>query len=47
MDALDIRFKERFDIVFSNAALHWVKDHATMLKGVYRCLKNHGGSSSR
>ena len=42
MDALDIRFTERFDIVFSNAALHWVQDHATMLKGVFRCLKNHG-----
>ena len=42
MDALDIRFSERFDLVFSNATLHWVQDHATMLQGVNRCLKNRG-----
>ena len=42
MDAIDLRFVNQFDLVFSNAALHWVPDHATMLRGVYRCLK-HGG----
>lgn len=42
MDAMDIRFSERFDLVFSNAMLHWVQDHATMLQGVYQCLKNRG-----
>jgi len=31
MDARDIRFSERFDLVFSSAALHWAQDHPGML----------------
>ena len=42
MDAMDIRFVNQFDLVFSNAALHWVPDHARMLRGVSRCLKSQG-----
>ncbi len=42
MDALDIPFINQFDLVFSNAALHWVPDHARMLRGVFRCLKRKG-----
>jgi len=42
MDAMDIRYEERFDLVFSNAALHWVPDHALILHGVARSLKSGG-----
>jgi len=33
---------EEFDLVFSNATLHWVKDHATLLGNVHNLL-NDGG----
>jgi len=42
MDAREINFINRFDIVFSNATLHWVKDHNPVLSGIYRALKNKG-----
>lgn len=42
MDAQTITFEERFDVVFSNAALHWVKDHHALLQGIYRALKPGG-----
>lgn len=42
MDAMDIPFVNQFDLVFSNAALHWVADHARLLRGVHRCLKSQG-----
>jgi trans-aconitate 2-methyltransferase len=42
MDATDIRLSERFDIAFSTAVLHWVKDHITVLRGVHACLKSGG-----
>lgn len=31
-----------FDVVFSNAALHWIKDHARMLHNVFRALRPRG-----
>lgn len=42
MNAADIRLPERFDIAFSNAALHWVENHVAMLHGVHGAL-NSGG----
>ena len=42
MDARNISFQEEFDIVFSNAALHWILDQATVLKGITQCLKSQG-----
>jgi trans-aconitate 2-methyltransferase len=41
-DALSLPFRDRFDIVFSNAALHWVKDQAAVLRGVAAALKRGG-----
>ncbi len=41
-DAKEISFNEEFDIVFSNATLHWIVDHRPVLKGIYTSLK-HGG----
>jgi trans-aconitate methyltransferase len=37
-----LSFDGEFDAVFSNAALHWMTDHDTVLQGVYRALKPGG-----
>ncbi len=42
MDASAIAFEEKFDLVFSNAALHWILDHRPVLKGIYQSLKPGG-----
>ena len=42
MDINEIEFDSEFDIIFSNAALHWVKDHETLLKNVYKAIKPNG-----
>jgi len=41
-DARDLDFESEFDLVFSNATLHWVIDHLPVLKGVQRSLKSSG-----
>lgn len=40
IDAMD--FKEEFDIIYSNAALHWVKNHRQLLRNSLRALKPGG-----
>ncbi len=42
MDARKIQFVRTFDVVFSNAALHWVNDHQAFLRGVSSVLKPGG-----
>jgi len=42
IDAEHLPFDREFDAVFSNAALHWVRDHDAMLAGVHRALKPGG-----
>lgn len=42
MDATRMSFDGEFDAVFSNAALHWIKDRGAMLDGVARALKPGG-----
>lgn len=42
MDARKIRFARQFDLVFSNAALHWVDDHQAILRGASSVLKPGG-----
>lgn len=42
MNINEINFENEFDFIFSNAALHWVKDHKQLLKNVYKALKTHG-----
>jgi trans-aconitate methyltransferase len=42
MDATHLLFDEQFDVVFSNAALHWVKNHKPVVEGLYRSLKPKG-----
>jgi len=42
MDARNLRCDRQFDVVFSNAALHWVDDHRAFLQGASRHLRNRG-----
>ncbi|HTP58900.1 MAG TPA: methyltransferase domain-containing protein [Spirochaetia bacterium] len=42
MDARELSFREEFDVVFSNAVLHWIKDHGPVLSGVARSLRPGG-----
>jgi len=42
MDASRLSFIELFDVAFSNAALHWVKNQKPLLNGLHRSLKLGG-----
>ena len=42
MDAREIQFTHQFDLIFSNAALHWVDDHEAILRGAASALKPGG-----
>ncbi len=39
MDGQRLAFKKQFHAVFSNAALHWMKQPRSVVEGVARCLK--------
>ena len=41
-DASALPFRNEFDVIFSNAALHWVKDHKPVLKGIADSLRPGG-----
>jgi trans-aconitate 2-methyltransferase len=41
-DARALPFQNEFDIVFSNAALHWVREHLSVLEGIRNALKPGG-----
>jgi len=42
MDGQRLGFKQRFDAVFTNAALHWIKQPEMVIAGVWSCLKPGG-----
>ena len=42
MDARRIQFDRQFDLIFSNAALHWMDDHQAILRGMAAVLKPGG-----
>ncbi len=42
VDANQLLFGEQFDMIFSNAALHWINDHKAVLKGIQNGLKSGG-----
>ena len=42
MDGQQLGFDQQFDAVISNAALHWMRDPAAVLRGVRRALKPGG-----
>jgi trans-aconitate 2-methyltransferase len=41
-DITELDFDGEFDLVFSNATLHWIKDHEPMLRKLHRSLKPGG-----
>ncbi len=41
-DGQSLEFEREFDAVFSNAALHWMRDAAAVIDGVRRALKPGG-----
>jgi len=42
MDINNMNFNNQFDVIFSNAALHWVINHKKLLKNAYKALKHNG-----
>jgi trans-aconitate 2-methyltransferase len=42
LDVRELDERERFDVAFSNAALHWVKRHPPVLQRVQQSLKSGG-----
>ena len=42
LDINDLSFDEEFDLVFSNATLHFVKHHEQIVHNVYRALRTGG-----
>ncbi len=42
MDGTKLAFEDEFDAVFSNAALHWMRDPDAVIAGVWRALKRGG-----
>lgn len=42
MDVRNLSFKSEFDIVFSNACLHWIIDHLSVLERIRKSLKPSG-----
>ncbi|WP_074927832.1 class I SAM-dependent methyltransferase [Nitrosomonas eutropha] len=42
MDGQKLQFNNEFNAVFSNAALHWMKDAEAVIRGVWRALKPGG-----
>jgi len=42
MDINDMDFSNEFDLIFSNAALHWVKNHEALLRNCKKALRENG-----
>ncbi|MGK7875183.1 MAG: methyltransferase domain-containing protein [Xenococcaceae cyanobacterium] len=42
MDARNLELEQKFDVAFSNAALHWIDNHIAVLEGVRRHLNLQG-----
>jgi trans-aconitate methyltransferase len=42
MDIDELNYVEQFDVVFSNATLHWIKDHERLLRNAGRALVRGG-----
>ena len=41
-DANSLPFENEFDVIFSNATLHWILDHRPALRGIFISLKRGG-----
>ncbi|HEY5914447.1 MAG TPA: methyltransferase domain-containing protein [Verrucomicrobiae bacterium] len=42
MNINDLNFREQFEVVFSNATLHWVRDHQRLYRNVKQALRPEG-----
>jgi len=42
LDINAMNFESQFDVVFSNATFHWIKDHNKLLANVFKSLKDRG-----
>lgn len=42
LDINEMEFNNDFDLIFSNAALHWVKDHESFLDSCCNALRSNG-----
>jgi trans-aconitate methyltransferase len=42
MDIDELDYVDQFDVVFSNATLHWIKDHRRLLRNAGRALRRGG-----
>lgn len=42
LDVCNLNFNQEFDVVFSNAVLHWVSDHPPVLAGITRSMVQGG-----
>lgn len=42
MDINELNFTNRFDIIYSNAALHWIKNHERLINASFAALKPGG-----
>ncbi|MFH2045719.1 MAG: methyltransferase domain-containing protein [Pseudomonadota bacterium] len=42
MDIDEMPFEDEFDVIYSNATLHWVKDHHRLLRNVFKALREGG-----
>ena len=42
LDITELMFDAEFDVVFSNAVLHWVLNHEQLLRRIYNALKPGG-----
>lgn len=41
-DINEIKFNNEFDVIFSNAALHWIKDHNKLIDNCLKALRLNG-----
>lgn len=42
LDINRLDYENQFDVVFSNATLHWIKDHQRLLQNAHRALRADG-----
>jgi len=42
LDISEVAYEARFDLIFSNATLHWVRDHRNLLGRVFAALRRGG-----
>ena len=43
-DINTLNYDEAFDLVFSNATLHWIRNHDQLLEQTFRCLRKKGSA---